>query len=272
MAHHARHAGDSPSGRPHRGETSNAGAKFAVGVIAGTCAAVFPRLTAALYVERRGGVVDLFLGQYAVLALVFGLLLGLIVMIIEWGVARSPRDTFMAALGIPALLAGALNTTVAVGELGSVAERTANDASALIEHAGFAVEEGGGVRAVPLGPSAPPGPGALLTPLLDVLGPREAHAAGPGERLAEAGGGVGIGVNLPRYLVVVDRFKDAGQARRRAAELRAQGAPNAGVYEVSGDFVVTWSGGPATAAEAVQQAAAAQQKLGSRPTLVKVGP
>jgi hypothetical protein len=275
MAYRARPTGDPPAERAHRpaGDTSSAAAKFAVGVTAGTCAAIFPRLTAALYVDRGAAEVNLFLGDYVLLALAFGLLLGVIVTIIEWGVARPPRDTFMAALGIPALFAGALNTTVAVGKLDDVAQRTARDASALIEHTGFPVEDAGGVRQIPLSLGEPVGRNSRLALALPLrlLEPREAEAGEPGERLAQAGGGVGIGVNLPRYLVVVDRFDDAEAARRRANELRAQGAPHAGVYEVRNGFVVTWNGEPTTAAAAVGLAAAAQEKTGSRPTLLKVG-
>jgi len=48
---------------------------------------------------------------YLYIAVLFALLIGAVVMIMEWGVPKGPSATFMTALGLPALLAGALNTS-----------------------------------------------------------------------------------------------------------------------------------------------------------------
>ncbi len=84
--------------------------KFLIGFIGGFCAAIFPRLMAALALYGSSDVVLLSLG-YLGIAVLFAALIGAVVMIMEWGVSKEPRATFMTALGLPALLAGALNTS-----------------------------------------------------------------------------------------------------------------------------------------------------------------
>lgn len=88
----------------------NALLKFFIGFIAGICTAFLPRLTAALSVSGKTTSLNFFDITYVVISLFFAVLIGGVIMILEWGVARKPRDTFMAALSIPALITGAINT------------------------------------------------------------------------------------------------------------------------------------------------------------------
>ena len=84
--------------------------KFLIGFIGGFCAAAFPRLMAALTLQDSSDVVLLSAG-YLSIAVLFAVMIGAVVMIMEWGVSKEPSATFMTALGLPALLAGALNTS-----------------------------------------------------------------------------------------------------------------------------------------------------------------
>ena len=84
--------------------------KFLIGFIGGFSAAIFPRLMAALALFEDNDVILLSMG-YLYIAVLFAVLIGAVVMIMEWGVPKEPNATFMTALGLPALLAGALNTS-----------------------------------------------------------------------------------------------------------------------------------------------------------------
>ena len=84
--------------------------KFIIGFVGGFFAATFPRLMAALTMQDSSELVLLSSGYLSV-AVLFGVMIGSVVMIMEWGVPKEPGATFMTALGLPALLAGALNTT-----------------------------------------------------------------------------------------------------------------------------------------------------------------
>lgn len=84
--------------------------KFIIGFVGGFFAAAFPRLMAALTMQDGSELVLLSAG-YLSIAVLFGVMIGSVVMIMEWGVPKEPGATFMTALGLPALLAGALNTT-----------------------------------------------------------------------------------------------------------------------------------------------------------------
>jgi MFS family permease len=95
--------------------------KLFIGFVAGLCAALFPRLTAAL--ATQGSNLIFFPLSYVVLALVFAMLIGVVVMILGWRVPAKPSDTFMMALGIPALLTGALNATLDTNMLQNLAQQ-----------------------------------------------------------------------------------------------------------------------------------------------------
>jgi hypothetical protein len=86
---------------------------FLVGLIAGMCAVLFPRLTALIFAptaESSFLEMNAFSLRYIIFSVVFALLIGIVVMILEWGVKSTPGQIFMAALGVPALIAGAVNS------------------------------------------------------------------------------------------------------------------------------------------------------------------
>jgi len=88
---------------------SHPGFKFSIGFIAGGCAVLFPKVAAVLSIGEETPILTGFFLQWASL---FALLIGVIVAILEWNVPKEPGATFMAALGIPAILAGGVNSTV----------------------------------------------------------------------------------------------------------------------------------------------------------------
>ncbi len=81
--------------------------KFCIGLFAGLCASLFPRLVAELATPNTGDTFVLFSQNYLLLSLVFSIFIGAVITIFEWGITRSPKDIFMPALAVPAILPGA---------------------------------------------------------------------------------------------------------------------------------------------------------------------
>ena len=81
---------------------------FGIGLVASMCAVMMPRLLGALTAKNHGELL-FFSPQYFEAAVILSVLVGFVIAILEWGVPRSPSDTFMTTLGIPAILAGALS-------------------------------------------------------------------------------------------------------------------------------------------------------------------
>lgn len=91
--------------------------KFCIGLFAGLCASLFPRLVAELATPNTGDNFILFSQDYLLLSLVFSIFIGAVITIFEWETTRSPKDIFMSALAVPAILSGALNTTATVNNI-----------------------------------------------------------------------------------------------------------------------------------------------------------
>lgn len=114
----------------HRVKVSHPVQKFLIGFIAGFCAAIFPRLTAQLLVSGGEEGLAILSPSYLICSAVFASTIGAVIMIMEWHVPKEPRVTFMAALGIPAIITGSFNTldsTRALTEQMSVNARLVNE-------------------------------------------------------------------------------------------------------------------------------------------------
>jgi hypothetical protein len=88
-------------------------AKFVIGFFAGLCSAFFPKLILVLNMSGESPEIIVFDPNYLLYALLFSILVGVAVMIIEWYVISEPAKTFMMALSIPALISGAFNSNSA---------------------------------------------------------------------------------------------------------------------------------------------------------------
>ena len=100
------------AGRAPGGSTAKPLAKLAVGILAGVSAVLLPRVL-ALSAQSDGTQIVFFPTPYFALAAGVGLFIGLVMLVLEYEVAAKPRDTFMAALGIPAIISGALGNASA---------------------------------------------------------------------------------------------------------------------------------------------------------------
>lgn len=220
-----------------------------IGFIAAGSAAVVPRLVAQLTLQDAGSL-TLFSSNFVIIACVFALFIGIIVAIMEYGAQRSPRDTFMTALGIPALLAGALTTSDGASKISTQQAEIKALARQVSELAGIPRNETV-LEFSPTGQGAsttrPPSSGALES----VLGIATAHAA-DGNIAASPQQSFGYAVREPYYMVVLHKVTSQAEAETRAAALRRSNV-DARVMHAGSNFYVTL-GGPRPEQDAVQEA------------------
>lgn len=251
------------------GTTASAGAKFAIGALAGAAAVLLPRLLALLSKSDDAQIV-FFPASYFALAAGVGVFLGLVMLVIEYQVAAKPKETFMAALGLPAILSGALGTA-STAESVSEANRDADRLRQAVRLEQGILKQGSFSALELLGAPAPARP-ADKGVWLDLPFVSSAHASD--ERIAQAGDNeavrFGVRVNQPKYVVVLKQAANEQQAVQDAARLQAQ-VPAARAMRSDKGFFVVLGNAPAGETDALL-AAARVKKLNDQlqPVLVEV--
>ena len=241
---------------PAAGTTASAGAKFAIGLLAGIAAVLLPRLLALLSKSDDANII-FFPSSYFMLAAGVGVFLGLVTLVLEYQVAARPKETFMAALGLPAVLSGALGTA-STAESVSDANRDAERLRQAVRIEQGIVKEGSFTALEPVGgpaPAKPMGNGAFF----DFPFVASAHAAD--DRLAQASADpvrFGVRVNQPKYVVVLRQAANEQQALQDAHKLQAQ-LPGARAVRSNKGFFVVLGNAPASETDALLAAARAKK-------------
>ncbi len=222
-------------------------ANFGVGALAGLTAALFPKLLPVLVGPNLDAELVWFTERFLLVSLVFAALVGAVVAVLEADNPRPARQTFQTALGIPALLAGALNTGMVANDLSRDVDRLQK---ALGESAGISIEE--------VGSWPPVGTGAV----------RPAGLAAPPElRVAE------YGVKAaPRYYVVLDRAETRGRAEELAARI-AERHGNLETHVVAlpgGGFAVATTPEPQGRTDALVEGSELKRRTGLSPKVVRL--
>lgn len=219
--------------------------QFAVGAFAGACALFAPRLTLMVGQPDSAPVTLVALSSAFVIGgTLLSLLVGGVAMILEWDGSRSPKDTFMAALGVPALLSGVFSTANVSKEVVRYAEITRSITDQRASEEGIVVEE------VPQASIAPTR--GIWPPTLRLL-PTVYAAEQVPQAAAAAQGGASIQYRQVRYWVVLHEGRDKAAVQRRATELGTRYGRLA-VRLVGKDFVVTLAEGALPYSEAVSRA------------------
>lgn len=259
---------DAPPRPPVGGTTSSPAAKFVIGLLAGSCAVMLPRVLALVSQGDETQIVFLP-APYFLLALGVGLFLGLVMLVFEWKVEATPRATFMAALGIPAIVTGALGTASTSAGLTEIAADAARLRQEVAQAQGIG-KEGSFSDIQTLGaPAAAKKPAAktssFLPAIIAVAHAEDARVAAANEPLR-----FGIRVEQPRYVVVLEQAKSEQDALRKAGQLRQQ-LPSARAVKANNAYFVVL-GSPAGETDALLAASRAKKLLGagSQPVLVEV--
>lgn len=82
---------------------------FCIGISAGFIAAVLPRVTALLSAQQYNVDVELFSFDYIIVTVVFSLIIGVSMIWFYLGTKKAPRDLFVTALSLPAIISGSIN-------------------------------------------------------------------------------------------------------------------------------------------------------------------
>jgi hypothetical protein len=206
------------------GTTSQIG-KVLVGLFAGVCATFLPRIITALSTSDPTGKINVFGADFIMLAIVFSAFLGIGVMILKWADPLQPAALFTAALGVPALVAGAFNMSASVNQL----QQKTTEASALAS----AVRQQTGVRTLQPEALRLPGPQSLLLPgdwlqRLALVSP--AFAADLNAVIQQRSFDAGTVIDERRYLIVLQSFPTLEEAQKALDAYKAV-APGATVVE-----------------------------------------
>lgn len=249
------------------GTTSSATAKFAIGVLAGLAAVLLPRLLALLARSDDAGIV-FFPASYFMLAAGVGVFLGFVMLVIEYQVPAKPKETFMAALGIPAVLSGALGTASTAATVSDLA-RDAQKLREAVSEEQRITKDGAFGSLERLGA---PAPAERASPLgLWAIGIAHADDA----RASATGGSdpvrFGLRVEQPKYVVVLKKSENAQAALADAQRLQAQ-LPAARAMRSERGYFVVLDAAPASETDALLAARQARRATSEaiQPRLVEV--
>ncbi|MDX8399728.1 MAG: hypothetical protein R8K20_05715 [Gallionellaceae bacterium] len=235
---------------------------FMIGFFASLCAVFVPRMLAAL--NGNDGKINYFGQDYMLIGIVFAVVIGFITVIFEQGKTRKASETFMTALGIPALLAGALNTGVVGGDVSDLQARNQRLNDSLVQQSGIVIEENASdfapLEIEPLSLISPPS-----FSLISV-----AHAA-DNVSVSKKNEGFNLGVQMEQrqYRIVLKKFNNKDDAIKSAEELRRV-IPNVVAVKAGGRFLVIEGGEPLNKSDALLKAIEFQKKTGLKPSLVPV--
>jgi xanthosine utilization system XapX-like protein len=250
------------------GTTASPAAKFAIGLLAGSCAVMLPRVLALVSQGDETQIVFLP-APYFLLALGAGLFLGLVMLVIEYEVPAKPRETFMAALGIPAIVTGALGTASTSAGLSEVANDAARLRQVVAQEQGIAKQGSFSdmqTLGLPAAAQKPPAKASSFLPaIIGIAHAQDSRAAPAHEPLR-----FGIRVEQPKYVVVLEQAKTEQEALRKAGQLGAQ-LPSARAVKANNAYFVVL-GAPAGETDALLAAKHAKKTLGAgaRPVLVEI--
>lgn len=190
--------------------------------------------------------------KYISVSLFFALLIGIVIMILEWGTSRRPRDIFMNALAIPALITGAINTTNIANELkdaGVEKERLIQELGKQtdIKISSYGLISTGGDTSL-LEQSERTSGSSLLDLHLAYAGDRELNSASSQTLVW-----LEIQKEEPGYLIVLYESQNEGEAKERAKDLSAI-VPKAQVIVKDNRYLVTDGGGARKKSDALLEA------------------
>jgi len=242
--------------------------KFFIGFVAGVCAVMAPRMLAALTVPVKDEKIIFFSFNYVAVSLVFAMMIGAVIMIIEWRQPKKPGETFVKALGIPALLASALNTTSGISTVNAYVEK--NDQI---------TKELGRKSDIPTRPFSPiigetiiegrATPEMENSASLDIPGISAAHASEMASPLMVVEFNVGIQINQPQYLVVLDEAATKNEALVKTRLLSGI-IPQVRIVQTKDAFLIVQDAAPRSKSEALVDAIRFKERNNVRPSLLEV--
>jgi hypothetical protein len=240
-------------------------AKFTIGFVAALCAAFVPRLGAMLAPGTSASITFLTV-EYVIGALIFAVLIGAVIIIFEHNIPRQAKDTFIAALAIPALIAGTFNTADGVRQIDRLAERNGDLARVLAQQAQIPRSDAP-IEIRPIAPQAMVPSGTNLPSHFRMVTVAYAveQVSPPTGRSSTL---LGVQIQQPNYVIVLDQAQTKDQALLRVIELRAK-VPQAQAVQTDKGFLII-QGAPRPEGAAVLEAVRLKDQLKLEPRLQQV--
>ena len=241
-------------------------ATFLIGVFAGVCAVFVPRLGGLLVIQDMERI-TVFPAPFILLGMAYATIVGAIAAILYYEKAGTPGERFMTALGLPALLAGALSTTAHTNQVQKLQANTARLGDAVIAAENIKRND----EPIDLQPLSAPKPGVsgLRPEMLLGIGTAMAQTTAPPPRAPSSTNwtGLQLGAKEPDYAVLVYRAATAEQAEKKAAELSHK-LPGVKAVKAGSGFAVMSSVKPESSA--ILEASSLKRELGLPTELVRV--
>jgi len=235
---------------------------FMIGLFATLCAVFVPRMLAAL--NGNHGETNYFGHDYVLIGIAFAVVIGFITVIFEQGKIRKASETFMTALGMPALLAGALNTGVVGGDVSDLQAQNQRLSDSLKQQSGIVIEKYSSdfapLEIEPLSLISPPS--------FSLISVAQAADNASVSKKSEAFS-LGIQAKQRHYRIVLKKFNNKDDAIKNAKELRRV-IPSAVAVKAGKSFLVIEGGEPLNESDALLKAIEFQKKTGLKPSLIPV--
>jgi hypothetical protein len=237
---------------------------FFIGFFASICAVFVPRMLAML--NSSGGALQYFPRDYILVGLAFALVIGGITIIFEQGKHKSAAEIFMTALGIPALLAGALNTGATGNNLNELQAINQKLNSTLAQKSDITVDDNS-TTITPLEPIPNKTPSTSSKMDFSFI---STALARENEVVSENKTGINLGIQADQtsYLVVIQKFSSKDEAIQKAAELRKT-VPSATAVQSNHSFLVIDGEGTLSKSAALLKAIELKNKTGLSPYLLQ---
>lgn len=250
-----------------------------IGVTAGLIAAFLPRLLPMLAAQQGSDVVSLFTVQYVSVATVFSLFIGVAMVWMYHGSRETPKNLFMSALALPAVLSGGIGVSTSTSNAAVEIQSLSNQVRSLVTQ----VEAEAGIETLHEGApillesaDAPPVSAAHESDLwiFDLLGFPAAHAQATSAPRSAASRFGGIEYNVPsdrdEFAVVVDTAPDRETAVRQRQVHLSEGMEGLSIKRIPGHQYVVVHGNPSSKSNAVLNAVRIKKQYGVTPKLLRV--
>jgi hypothetical protein len=237
---------------------------FVIGFFASLCAVFVPRMVAML--NGSSTALQYFHRDYILVGFAFALVIGGITVIFEKGRQKSAAEIFMAALGIPALLAGALNSGTTGNNMSSLQSVNQKLSENLAQKSGIAVEEKAS-NIIPLETIPNNGQSPTSKPGFSFISDARARENWDDSKI-NVSLNLGIQVEQTPYLIVLGTFNSKTEALQKAVELRKL-FPKATAVQSGQNFLVIDGQEPLSKSDALLKAIEVQNKSGLKPYLLQ---
>lgn len=257
-----------PNNQVVRIEVSSPIAKFFIGMLAGCAAIAIPRLS-SLLISADEINDDYFPAAYIAGVIVFSVLIGLLVMIMEFKIPKPPKETLFAALAVPGLIAGSLNTAVETGDANRMQLKASKLSSQILEENGIGTKTVKSIKIIPI----------------DVLNSGEGNStlgksfqfissANAGETVAQLieqtdSFGLSVQREVPKFAISIGSFSSLEKATKEVRKIRNKNLP-AILIKTHKGYEILPNNKMLTKTDATIEAIKLMNKIGVIPKLLKI--